>query len=164
MKQNNRLLLIAAALCIAALIAMTAALSAPRKVVREPFTPPPFDVTAQQGVPEVSAELGWKDIDVTSFRFAACGALIPTDNSVDVWMTNYDSNGVWLKLRMLDENGNILGETGLIRPGEYVRSVQLTEIPAVGAAVTLKVMAYEPETYHSMGSVELATAIKEGTS
>lgn len=161
---NKKLLpLLAAVLCAASVIAMLAALAAPRKVVREPFTPPPFESAAVEGIPEVPENLGWRELDADVFRMSVCGVLIPTENSVDVWFTSHEDNHAWLKLRVLDESGEILGETGLLRPGEYVRAVALNEVPEGGTAVKLKIMAYEPETYHSMGSAELSTTIRGGT-
>ena len=63
---------------------------------------------------------------------------------------------------MLDEDGEVLGETGLIRPGEYVQAVTFDAIPVSGTAISMKVMAYEPETYHSAGAVTLNTTIQSG--
>ena len=62
---------------------------------------------------------------------------------------------------MLDENGNTLGETGLIKPGEYVQSVELDRVPKVGTPIVLKIMAYQPDTYYSEGAVSLNTTISE---
>ena len=66
---------------------------------------------------------------------------------------------MWLKVRILDVGGNILGETGLVRPGEYVQTVALTTIPKPGTPITLKIMAYEPDTYYSMGAGTLNTTV-----
>lgn len=63
-------------------------------------------------------------------------------------------------MRILDEAGNILGESGLLRPGEYVRAVRLEKIPKQPTPVSLKIMAYEPETYYSAGSAVLKTTLK----
>ena len=76
-----------------------------------------------------------------------------------VYLTNPAENEVWLKLRVLDGNGNILGETGMIRPGEYVKDVALTENFTAGTKIKLKIMGYEPETYFSAGSATLNTAV-----
>ena len=81
-------------------------------------------------------------------------------NRADIWLTNPESNTIWLKLRILDEDGEILGETGLIRPSEYVQSVTFDTVPAPGATISMKVMAYEPETYHSGGAVTLNTVVQ----
>lgn len=79
---------------------------------------------------------------------------------MEVWLTNPDTNTLWLKLRVLDQDGNTLGETGLLRPGEYVRWVELENLPPAGSTVTLKLMAYEPDTYHSGGAASLQTTVQ----
>jgi len=127
-----------------------------------PFTPPPFDENAVQGIPSVPENLGWSEVDAQVYKASICGVVTVEDGKADVWFTNPESNTVWLKLRVLDANGNTLGETGLIRPGEYVQSVIFTKSPEVGDPIGLKLMAYEPETYYSAGSATLNTTVKEG--
>ena len=60
-------------------------------------------------------------------------------------------------LSIMDEEGNILAETGLLKPGQYVKTVQFTTLPTTGQKLTMKIMGYEPETYHSVGAVVLNT-------
>ena len=76
-----------------------------------------------------------------------------------VYFTNAEENSVYLKLRVLDEEGNILGETGLLKPGEYVKGVELDKDPSAETTISLKIMSYEPDTYMSEGSVVLKTTI-----
>lgn len=123
------------------------------------FTPPPFDPAAQVGTPAVPAELGYGQLDAQAFRASLCGVLKPAEGTLDIWLTNPAENSVWLKLRLMDSRGNLLGETGLLRPGEYVRQISLSSAPEPGSTVILKLMAYEPDTYHSAGSITLTTSI-----
>ena len=123
------------------------------------FTPPPFDASAQVGTPEVPEGLGYSEFDAKLFKASICGEVIVVDSSADIYLTNPESNTAWLKLRVLDVKGNIIGETGLIKPGEYIQSVAFTTVPKKGAKIVLKIMAYEPETYHSAGSASLNTVI-----
>ena len=60
---------------------------------------------------------------------------------------------------MLDSKGNILGQTGLISPGQYVKSVKFDVLPKDGDEITLKLMGYEPETYYSTGEAPLGTTV-----
>lgn len=143
-------------LCVLSLTAMVLALS--REPQKAEFTPPPFEPEAQAGAPEVPEGLGYQELDVQVFRVCLCGELRICDGAAEVWFTNPHNNTVWMKLRVLNEAGQIMGETGLLRPGEYVQHVMLKET-GPGKPVILKVMAYEPETYHSSGSVELHTCI-----
>lgn len=148
---QNKPLMAAALICALALIGMCLALFLEPQPPE--FTPPPFDAAACVGTPEVPRELGWSELDARDFRVGVCGVVAPDGSTADVWLTNPESNNVWLKLRVLDGEGCILGETGLIRPGEYLRSVLLESAPEDGTDVVLKIMAYEPETYHSAGAV-----------
>lgn len=153
----KRILPVIAGLCVLAVIAMTVALSVGGK--GESFTPPPFDPTARTGTPAVPQDAGYGEVDAKEFRFSAAGELTVKNGAADVWLTNPSGSAVWLKVRILDENDNILGESGLIRAGEYVRSVQLTAVPSATANISLKIMAYEPDTYYSAGSARLNTVL-----
>ena len=155
---KQKILPVAAGLCAIAVIFMIIALVSGGG--QESFSPPPFDPAAQTGAPEVPESAGYGEMDAKAFRFSAAGELTVQDGKTDVWLTNPEENAVWLKVRILDENGNILGESGLIRPGEYVRSVELDTVPGTTVPVSLKIMAYEPETYYSAGSAALNTTLK----
>ena len=157
-QKKNLILPMAAVLCLASVVVMIVVLCTP-KVEQGEFVPPAFDEDAVIGTPDVPDGLGWQELDAKVYTVGVCGKFVVDGNSADVWLYNPDSNTVWLKVRVLDGNGNALGETGLIKPGEYVRSVTLETVPEAGTAITLKLMAYEPDTYYSAGSVALNTTI-----
>lgn len=161
-KKNNKPLILAALICAVSLAVMVASLTAGRKQVQEEFTPPPFDANAVAATPEVPEVLGWTELDCKAYKVSICGNVIAVEGSADVWLYNPVSNTVWLKLRVLDEKGNILGETGLLKPGEYVQSVLLENVPKDGSAIALKIMAYQPDTYFSEGAATLNTKIYKG--
>lgn len=164
MKKERKLLIITALICIVSLAVMSAALIiSGRKGEKMDFTPPPFDGNAVQGIPNVPEQLGWGEIDAQAYKASVCGVVIPDGDTADIWFTNPESNTVWLKLRVLDSKGNMLGETGLIKPGEYVQAVTFGKVPGEGDTIRLKLMAYEPETYRSAGSTELTTTVTGGT-
>ena len=158
---QNKMLPLAAVICVLSLIVMFVALSTSgRQTQTAEFTPPPFDDTAQTGTPTVPEELGWGELDAQAFKVSVCGVFTPENGSADIYLTSPESNTVWLKLRVMDADGNILGETGLIKPGEYVQSVTLTETPKSGTKIVLKLMAYEPDTYYSAGAASLNTTVQ----
>ena len=160
MKKKRDILPFLTAACVLALIGMTLALIYGGRGTTE-FTPPPFEPTAEQGTPEVPEALGYSSpyAEGMSYRFSVCGNVAMDGSEAVVYLTNPAENTVWLKLRVLDENGNILGETGLIKPDEYVKAVLLERPLAAGTAIKLKVMGYEPETYRSAGAIVMNTAI-----
>ena len=161
-QKKNYILPLAAVLCIASLVLMVFALTRQdTQTVMGEFTPPPFDSSAVVGSPTVPDNLGWQELDAQVYKVGVCGKFIPKGNTADVWLTNPESNTVWLKVRVLDENGNNLGETGLLRPGEYVQSVKLDTVPKAGTPIVLKIMAYQHDTYYSEGAVSLNKKISE---
>ena len=160
-QMKNYILPLAAVLCVLSLAVMVFALT--RQEVQTEmgeFTPPPFDGGAVVGSPAVPEGLGWQELDAKVYKAGICGKFIPKGNTADVWLTNPESNTVWLKVRVLDEKGNTLGETGIIKPGEYVQSVTLNTVPKVGTPIVLKIMAYQPDTYYSEGTVSLNTTVQ----
>lgn len=161
-QKKNYILPLAAVLCIVSLVLMVFALTRQdTQTVMGEFTPPPFDSSAVVGSPAVPDNLGWQELDAQAYKVGICGKVIPDGNTADVWLTNPVSNTVWLKVRVLDEKGNTLGETGIIKPGEYVQSVELDNVPKAGKPIVLKIMAYQPDTYYSEGAVSLNTTISE---
>ena len=145
-------------------IGMIVALCLPKRTTAE-FTPPPFEQNAVSGTPEVSEELGYSSPykEGMTYRFSVCGNVMKEGSDAIVYLTNPAENEVWIKLRVLDENGNMLGETGLIKPGEYVRCVTLSSVPPAGTKIALKIMGYEPNSYLSAGSATLNTTMGGAT-
>lgn len=158
-KKVSVLLPVLAVCFVLALAGMVAALCRPGE--QAPFSPPPFEPAAVQGKPEVPEGLGYSSPykEGMSYRFSVCGNVTMEGTGAVVYLTNPAGNAVWLKVRVLDAEGNLLGESGLLRPGEYVRTVTLERSPAPGTRIKLKVMGYMPETYRSAGTLVLNTAI-----
>ena len=144
------------ALCILAVAAMAGALVWTGPVGKtEGFVPPPFDQTAKAGVPDVPEQMGYSQLDASVFQASLCGSPVMQDGQVYVYLTNPETNVVWLKVRIMDEAGDMLGESGLIKPGEYVETVALNQEQDDTDRVQLKLMSYEPDTYRSAGAVSL---------
>ena len=132
----------------------------PEQTPAPQFVPPPFEAAAVAGEHDVQeGQRGYSELDARGvYKVGVCGMIIVEENKAEVWFTNPAENAVWLKLRVQDsDTGAILGETGLLKPGEYVKYVSFTKVPPKGASLTLRVMSYEPETYYSKGEVTLNT-------
>lgn len=159
-KQNKQVTVLAAVFAVAVII-MIVALLAPKEAERGEFVPPTFDASAVEGTPEVPEGLGYSAPfqEGMAYRFAVCGNVTMDGRQALVYFTNPAENETWTKLRIYDESGNVLGETGLIKPGEYVQYVELNKELASGTPIKLKIMGYEPDTYLSAGSVVLNTQI-----
>ena len=163
MKNNKLIIPILSVVCIISICFMVFVLcrTAPANTNVE-FVPPEFDVNAVRGIPEVPEEYGSSEIyqDGMNFRVGINKKIININNQADVYLYNNEDNSVWLKLRMIDEDGKILGESGLIKPGEYIRTITFTTSVYDGQKVKLKIMSYQPKTYYSEGSIILNTNIQ----
>ena len=160
-KLNFTPVYILSVLAAAAVISMVVAFSVTGSPKQGKFIPPPFEDAAVQGTPDVPEELQYSSPyrEGMAYRFSVCGYVTMDSNKAVVYFTNAAENDVYLKLRVIDDSGNILGETGLLKPGEYVKDVELNVIPSAGTGIILKIMSYEPDTYMSEGSVILKTTI-----
>lgn len=166
MKINRLIITALSVVCALSIFIMIFVLcdTTPNKI-RNEFIPPTFDVNAIIGIPDVPEDLGWTELcqDGMNYKVGICGKLIVDEaKRADVYLFNSEDNNVWLKLRILDENDNILCESGLIKPGEYVKTVKFNTSIDDNQKVKLKVMAYQPDTYYSEGSIILNTNIQNG--
>ena len=151
--KQSKLTVLLALLCAFSVGVMVYALR-----VKPAFTPPPFDASAQAGIPEDIP--GFEMLDAQSFQ---AGLLVMPNlegNQLHVYFANPAENSCNLRLRVMDEGGRILGQSGLIRPGEFIQAVTLEQTVENGATVIFKLMAYEPETYYSAGAVTVTTRLQ----
>lgn len=147
--------------CLISIIAMVIILCNP-KVVETPFEAPAFAENAQIGAPEVPKELGWSELhqEGMDFKVGICGNLQFEEHEATLYFTNPEENEIWMKLRITDQKGKVLAETGLIKPGEYIKAVAFEKKPKAGSELEMKVMTYEPDTYYSAGTVTMRTTVQ----
>lgn len=163
-KQNSKALHLAAAVCSLCVLFMIVALLLPRQTTKGEFTPPPFEENAQQGTPTVpeGVEMFTPQADGLYLQVSLCRDVVISGKTADVYFTCYAQNDYWIKLRIVDEQGKTLGQTGLLKPGEYVQSITFTKLPENGQRLYYKVMAYEPDTYYSAGDFAVETYARIG--
>lgn len=143
------------------LVVMIVALCMPKNAPKGEFTPPAFETAAVKGKPAVEESLAYQEVytDGMAYRLFVCCVPKISGKDLTVYFTSDEGNEKYLKLRVMDEKGNILGETGLLRAGEYVETVTLSKELSAGTKIKLKVMGYEPEDYSSAGSVAVNLTI-----
>ena len=145
--------------CVTAVLIMICSIIFGKRETRAVFTPPDFDASAVAGTPDGSLIDYYGSLSGGDYQVSLSCKLKRMEEGAEIWLTNPVENTVWLKARITDEQGNILGETGLIRPGEYVQSVQWIIDPPAAPTVSIKIMAYEPDSYYSAGAMVLNTEI-----
>lgn len=126
---------------------------APAEVV---FVPPTFDANANTGTPSLPEGAEYGTGAFTGIGFGLCNPARLEGQDLYLYFSNPTENAVWIKLRIYDKADTVLGESGLIRPGEYLESMPLNSIQELSAPLTLKIMCYEPDTYYSKGSATIS--------
>ena len=123
------------------------------------FTPPPFEENAEPGAPEIDDER-FKMFDFAGVYSAGLiGEPEARNGIVDIYFTSAETNTVWLKCKILSEDGKLLAETGVLKPGTYVKSVTLQKEIKSDTPIKYRVISYTPETYYSEGSVNIGTTL-----
>ncbi len=154
----NKKLIFWVASAVVAIVAMSAVVVM-RFSEKQEFVPPPFDENAEKGFPSVSEEYAFADGNIGEHEFYICSKILSENGKAKVFFTNCEENSVWAKIRIIGESGKIIGESGLLNPGEYVEYISLKENLYKGSTVKVKVMLYEPDTYQSEGTIFLEAEI-----
>ena len=159
MDRTQKIILAVVALVLA--LALVVVLLVVTRKEQGQFMPPPFEEAAVQGAPTVSdAALRYSYVKITdTLALGLCAACEVDDSGLRIYFTSLEHNTAWVRVKVQDEKGKLLGESGLLRPGEYVEHVALSAFPK-GDTLRIKVLSYEPETYYSLGSAELTVNIK----
>ncbi|MBE6595578.1 MAG: hypothetical protein E7644_07245 [Ruminococcaceae bacterium] len=148
------------ALLLSVLIALIAVMTRQIQPVRGDFTPPPFEENVEIGTPEVPSSAQYGTVTVSEgFAFGMMATPTLEGNDLALYLASPATNTVWLLVRVYDESGNLLGESGLIRPGEYLPALKLTTLPE-GDTVRASVLSYEVPTYYSMGAANATLHIQ----
>ena len=128
------------------------------------LTHPDVDAAAVSGTPEVAPEYGYSTLTVEEdYQVLLCGVPANDGQTVDFYLTNPQDNGVWFRAEVLDADGNLLASTGVLRPGEYLPSITLSDpLTERETAVTVRIVAYEPDTWRSRGNVNLNLSLYQG--
>ncbi len=118
------------------------------------FVPPADDPTAIVGFPaETDSSAQYSDVKVNdSFVISLALAPLYKDGGAQVFFASDANNTVNTLVRLYDSDGKMIGESGLVKPGEYVESVAISLVPTKTTSIFAKVLSYEKETYYSMGT------------
>ena len=157
-KKEIIILIMLGALILAAGAAVLIAHACNRpQVIAGEFVPPAFDENVLTGTPAESLEhVGYGTLNLNEqAKVAMCANVLVQDGTAQVYFTSPGENTAWLRLQLMDEKGNLLGQTGLLRPGTYVEGVSLTSVPKKTGLVMARILIYEPETYYSLGSASV---------
>lgn len=158
-KQQKIILLILGALLAVVLVAVIAVATQENEPIIGEFVPPPFENNAEKGIPE-DLPHGFGTMTVRpDYVIGMCAAPSLDGPSLGLYFTSPETNAVWMKVRVYNEAGTLLGESGLLKPGEHLKTLVLDVVPPTADSLYATVLAYEPDTYYSEGSVNVELKI-----
>ena len=123
------------------------------------FHAPNFELNTTEKIPEI-IDYESSIIDVSDgYSFYIEGVPhIEKENLIINFISPKDNN-IWIKIRILDEKDNIIGESGLIKPGEYLKQIKLKKKLSKKSNITYMIIGYEKDTYMSAGTIKLNTKV-----
>ena len=154
---KNKNLIIALIICLLSIGGFILALNSYNK--SKEFVKPEFETNVKEGMPKLTKEDGFEEFEVAEdYIIYMTGETKLEGNKLLVYFTSKKTNDVYVKLRVLKDD-KIVGESGMLKPGEYIKEVELDKSLKKDDKITLKVMGYEPDTYYSAGSISLNTKV-----
>lgn len=126
----------------------------------EPFKAPPFEAQAAEGVPDTGRG-DYRELKISEdFIISLCTELNLENGGAEIYFTSHKENSAYLRLMLSDSAGNELFSSGLIKPGEYLKTAELKSIPSQSGKITAKILSYEPGTYYSAGTAAAEIYLK----
>ena len=126
------------------------------------YTPPPFEPDAVTGIPEPPERIRHVGFDAGNFTFMIASVIYQQeDGSVGLYLTNPLGNDVYLMGEVIDQDGNTIYRSGLLRPGEYVpRLYPTVRMRSEAIDVIINIYALESEGFFSAGTVMLGNVLQ----
>lgn len=156
MKKHKWSVIMCLSLCL--MLVSLAVMLTSMKPSESTFVAPEQEPNATKGVPDTDdPDYASIEDEGLPFKTAICGMPKRSDDGLTVYFTNPETNEGPLMLQVLDENGLILAQTGLVDPGYYLKEIDV-DLDS-GKEITMKVNGYSKTGYYSIGSFELQTQV-----
>lgn len=121
------------------------------------FLPPQREASVKEGLPE--ALKNYQELPVREGYIVGMDTNpVFKDGKLYLNAVNKEGNNVWFLVRLYQGKKRI-GETGLLKPGEYVEKIPCEKTLASGEEVLVQIVAYEPDTYHSEGVARVSCKV-----
>lgn len=114
---------------------------------------------ALDGSPTLDSKLDYSVLTVSAeYRVGLNRLLIVEDNKIKIDLTNLEDNNIWMRAEIYDEKDKLIARTGVLKQNQYIDYIKPIKSFKKGK-VTIKIIAYTPEIFNSMGSITLNTEI-----
>ena len=126
-RTQTRILAVVLAVLLTAVVAVYVftALMAPEA---PPFTPPPREPLATEGFAAPPDEEGqYRTVTVSEgFAVGICTVPAVRDGALRLFFSCDAQNTVWLRLVVMTDEGEVLGESGILTPGQCLTALPLS--------------------------------------
>jgi len=133
-------------------------------IYKPPYQPPPLESNAVAGVPAAPDNARYGTIDAAGkFKVGVAGVMHrQEDGSLNLYFANSEENNAYLMCEIVDtDSKEPLYRSGLLRPGEYVESLQpLRKITNEAVKVEIYVYALGLDDYISAGEITLENTLQ----
>ena len=121
------------------------------------FVIPEKETNAMDGKPsDMPKDCVYQEAKVNNdYIVYLCAAPLFVDNKLDIYFTSSANNKGLMRIKVLDLQNNVIGESGLINPNSYIKYVLLNKNLESNERITIKIMHYEKETYYSLGEIKI---------
>ena len=127
----------------------------------EQFVKPTFDKNMVMGTP-TGLDSTWNYSKLTiqeGKTITLCATPVIKENALQLYLTSDADNDFWLRVRVLNQSKRIIGESGLLDSGSYIKEIPLKKKIKAGKKITLYLMMYEKDTYQSAGAAALEITV-----
>ncbi len=123
------------------------------------FRVPEREAGVTEGVPSAENVQHYEELPVREgYAVGIDTSPIYRDGMLYLNIANPKDNTVWFLVRVYLED-KLIAETGIFYPDEYVEAVICSRELSANDKVLIKVLAYEPDTYHSEGVAQILAAV-----
>lgn len=123
------------------------------------YKPPAFSDQAVDGVPEgIDEKYDYDivDLPMVTYKTYLCGVPAATKDSLDLYVTNDESNDIYMLAQIYNTDDEKIAETGLIKPGQYIKTINLSKPLNAGEnKIRVHICGFEKDTYYSAGTMRL---------
>lgn len=156
MKKNKNIIILLSILIFLIVIIILLLFNIEKKST---FTKPNFDQNVTTTIPD---EINYKSSIIKisdGYSIYIEGRPKVEKNKLNINFISIENNTIWIKIRILDKEKNIVAESGLIKAGEYLKSLKIKRNLLPNEDITYMIIGYEKDTYMSAGTVELNTKV-----
>ena len=152
--KNNNILKVLSLIAILSVVMMIYVVS--HQNTNTQFIPPVNDAFAISGLPNGEYTIS----KLSEYEFGINPHPYIQSDNIYINLYNGQDNDILMKVRVLKDD-KVVGESGIINPGESIEVVKLDQEVNEQSELIYKIMCYEKETYYSAGSgiVRLDTSL-----